>query len=314
MKTRTLRKGSSARRIGVSGFFAFVMTLLQASGQLIIVPQPAPYTNDPNSVLLEHFDGTNSGSNPSHWTLTYTNGVFGQAAHYTAGIWTYWNLPGFVNATVEFWGNLHRLNPPGMDNTFIRADLSESSVHTTFYTYVRSNLASSSYQCDCLDSNVFIGMGRRELATDVYIDTNTWHHYATTWGDQGFHFYVDGKLVYSNASTQAQGAKTAWWSVGAGPAGIESLFSLIDGSIDELRISNIQRIFMPRPALAVEALDPNAFRLRWFAEPATQYEVQCSSDLETWSSAGLVLGCGSETNVINATHGTHRFYRLRIGP
>ena len=86
--------------------------------------------------------------------------------------------------------------------------------------------------------------------SSVIITSNTWHHYATTWGSQGFHFYIDGTLVYTNGNTYGLSPNTAWWAIG-GPSGEGDAFGPgFTGVMDELRISSIQRTFVPANSIS----------------------------------------------------------------
>ena len=66
--------------IGLAGLVAMIATTNAAT---ITVPQSAAYTNDANTILLEHFDGSTGGS--VNGTALYTNGVFGNAVHLNIG-------------------------------------------------------------------------------------------------------------------------------------------------------------------------------------------------------------------------------------
>jgi hypothetical protein len=289
----------------VSAIVAMSSLLPQANAQPITIPQQAPYTNDAYTVLLEHFDGTTSGS--ANGSVTYTNGVLGQGVHLNAGSWVSWNLGALPQATVEFWGELDTLTN---QSWFIRSGYSQFYA-CTFMAGVDppTNTPSCAYH----NGSVWIGTG---WVSSPVITTGSWHHYATTWGSQGFHFYVDGALVYSNANTSAQNSSTHWWCIGGqrqdGPAFGGSNFA---GAIDELRVSNIQRTFSPPPILNVrKAVYLDASNL-W---PGTNYQTQVSTDVNTWTNYGAPFTATKSswrsTNYWDVDNWNELFFRLQVSP
>lgn len=85
------------------------------------------------------------------------------------------------------------------------------------------------------------------------ITPDTWRNYALSWGDAGLRFYIDGDLVSSNSNTDTLNPSTGWWAVGvAGSSAIGSPGQGFNGTMDELRISNVQRDFaaIPEPAFS----------------------------------------------------------------
>ena len=50
------------------------------------VPQSGPYVADANTVLLEHFDASTSGT-PTGPSVGYRSGIYGQAISLTIGSW-----------------------------------------------------------------------------------------------------------------------------------------------------------------------------------------------------------------------------------
>ena len=243
------------RRITALCILASVNSLLiQASAQPIVVPQQAPYTNDANTLLLEHFDGATTGS--PNGAVTYQNGVFGQGVHLDFGSWVSWNLGALPEGTVDFWGKLDSFSFGTYGDIpvacFIQSDYGQLFAET-FLTAVGTNGVWSDYDCDCNPpgGDNWVGMGttaQGNTNSNPIITANVWHHYATTWGSQGFHFYVDGNLVYSNGNTYGQSPATSSWSIGGRTSGDGSTASFpgFAGMIDELRISNIQRTFTNR--------------------------------------------------------------------
>jgi hypothetical protein len=132
------------------------------------------------------------------------------------------------------------------------------------------------------------------------INAGRWYHYALTWGDNGLRFYVDGVLIGTNAPGRLNPSTSVWVLGNANGHGF-------NGAIDELRISNIQRVFTTAPALTIE---PAAYRLRWLAESNVTYDVHWSTNAQDWSALTSIVGSGSETNIVDWADGPKRFYRL----
>jgi hypothetical protein len=250
---------------------------LHIFGQTIYVPQSAPYTNDPYTVLLQHFDGTTTGAITG--TVTYTNGIFGQGACLNINDCIVFSMGALSQGTVEFWANADSFtNNPNL--TFVTADLWANNWSTFVIGVSQTDYVYSEY-VDVKD--VWQGMANGN--TSKSITTNTWHHYATTWGSQGFNFYVDGYLVYSNSATGGQYTPTASWQVG-GNSEAGNVGPGFNGIIDELRISNIQRVFAPVPT-------PSLVKAVFLADSnltvGSKYQVQVSPDLINWTNQGAAF-------------------------
>lgn len=277
--------------------------LTQAFAQSIGVPQLAPYTNDANTVLLQHFDDSTTGT--PYGAVFYTNGVFGRGVHLDTSSLVYWSLGSVSQGTVEFWATVDTLPVSG-------SGLVIGSTHLnnwpTFATYLSAtNHPKSTYQ----DGANWQGM--TTVPASIGVITNTWHHYATTWGAKGFHFYVDGTLVFSNAVTSSLNSATRYWSVSANTA-LGNNGVGFKGAIDELRISNIQRVFVPRPSLSVGFAAPEdaGVRLQWLTESNVNYQVQGSTDMQSWSNMTSIIGTGCATNILDTMEIPRKFYRLSI--
>jgi hypothetical protein len=278
--------------------------LPQATAQSITVPQLAPYTNDANTDLLQHFDATTTGT--PYGAVFYTNGVFGQGVHLDTSSLVSWNLGALSQGTVEFWATVDTMTDSG--GYFVVGSTQPNNWPTFLTGLVDTNHARSQYN----DVNVTWQVSDTVL-TSIIIITNTWHHYATTWGSKGFHFYVDGTLVYSNAVTLGQNTATTYWSVSANRALGNNGYGF-NGVIDELRISNIQRVFVPMPSLSIEvaAEEVAAVRLRWLAASDVNYQVQWSTDMQAWSNLTSIVGSDTETNLVDWMDGPKTFYRLIV--
>jgi hypothetical protein len=240
----------------------------------ILVPQLVPYTNDANTVLLEHFDGATSGT--PNGTVFYTNGVFGQGVHLSPTSLVSWSLGALSQGTVEFWGQVETMTNVGVG--FVYSSV-QANNWSTFFTGLDATNNTKSEYVDANDN--WQGMTTPSIFTNsVQITTNTWHHYATTWGSKGFHFYVDGTLIYSNTATGGQ-YSTTYWSVSANKA-LGNQGPGFNGTIDEFRISNVQRVFAPAQSQVkfVKAFTIDFQNLLI----GSNYVLQASSNLVDWTN------------------------------
>jgi hypothetical protein len=258
--------------------------LPQTLGQIIYVPQSAPYTNDANTVLLEHFDGTTTGT--ANGPVSYTNGVFGQAAQVNTNSYVLWSLGGLNKGTVEFWANVDMIPATNAGFGFIYAGLEPNNWPT--FTTGMTDTAQVGSLYDDVNGN---WQGMAQWTNSQSIAINSWHHYATTWGSHGFHFYVDGTLIYSNAVTTAQDAGTAYWSVSANVA-LGNMGAGFAGAVDELRISDVQRVFAPLPqATFVKAFTVDFTNLL----VGSNYQAQASPDMLQWTNWGTAFTATNST-------------------
>jgi hypothetical protein len=223
--------------------------------------------------------------------------VFGQAVHLTDGSWVSWgNLGTLIQGTVEFWANLDTLNYSDGFAGLIQSDYSQFYASTFSIDLVNTNYVYSIYDCDCGLSGGngnWIGMPNPIAAPSFSVTTNCWHHFATTWGSQGFHFYIDGTLVYSNANTEGLSPYTAYWAIGGLVGGGTDSSSGFTGAIDELRISNIQRVFAPATPQAnfVKAFTVDYSSLLI----GSNYQSQASPDLVNWTNWGAAFTATNST-------------------
>ncbi len=209
----------------------------------------APYSNDANTVLLDHFDGATSASilaysetgaacgaaKPSATpNSSYVNGPSGlsQALNLNpptgqpAGSGTYLQYPGGqllsqANGTIEFWTYLTTYGAGvGLVN---QGPFPGSCNGWTYHLGVNSSGQLRSAAWDAFDVN--------SGATTVPL--NTWTHVAASWGSAGAKLYINGVQVGSDANAGMPAS-------GYGGSVLVD-YSAVGLQIDELRISNLQR-------------------------------------------------------------------------
>lgn len=209
----------------------------------------APYSNDANTVLLDHFDGATSASilaysetgaacgaaKPSATpNSSYVNGPGGLSQALSlnpptgepAGSGTYLQYPGGqllsqANGTLEFWTYLTTYGAGvGLVN---QGPFPGSCNGWTYHLGVNSSGQLRSAAWAAFDVN--------SGATTVPL--NTWTHVAASWGSAGAKLYINGVQVGSDANT---GMPASGY---AGSVLVD--YSAVGLQIDELRISNVQR-------------------------------------------------------------------------
>jgi hypothetical protein len=60
------------------------------------------------------------------------------------------------------------------------------------------------------------------------------------------------------------------------------------------------------------SISPAAFNLNWLANSNANYQVQWSTNLQTWNALTNIIGAGHYTNVVDWVSGPKRFYRLTV--
>ncbi len=211
-----------------------------------------PFTNDANTLLLLHMDGTNASTD-----FTDDNGVdrstVGVSAHGNAQIDTAQSK--FGGASAYFDGNDDYLTIHGVDGSF-NDEWVNGSEWTVEY-WVRGT-SFSGYEVHfgdwggASDRSFFLGSdtggdimffytdsgGTLDTAirADTVLSTNSWHHIALVKDSTNFTLYVDGSSVDSGASEniRAQGNPTR---IGAAATNAEDFI----GYIDEVRVSDTAR-------------------------------------------------------------------------
>ncbi|MBS4096778.1 MAG: hypothetical protein KGZ83_08090 [Sulfuricella sp.] len=221
--------------------------------------QAAPYTADANTVLLDHFDGTTGasilayretgaacgsqkpsatpsssfGTGPSGLNQALTlNPPVGQPA----GSGSYLQYPGGQllsqsNGTIEFWTYLTAY---GTGVSLVdQGPFPGSCAGWTFGMSVTSTgqLTAGAWAAFSMNSGTTI------------VPLNTWTHVAATWGSTGAKLYINGVQVGSDVNT---GMPASGFG---GSVLINYSARDVTTRIDELRISNIQRVTFDTSAL-----------------------------------------------------------------
>jgi hypothetical protein len=212
------------------------------------------YSPDPNTILLDHFDGTTlgilkaadhcgscGGAYPSLTPVySYVTGVFGQALSMSSPLtgnctarerWTYDEYPGGElasqgNGTVELWAYTDLTAGVSID----QGPFLGSCAGWTFSVGVEGSDGTAGRVFASAWNAFNINSG------DARVQANTWTHIAASWGSSGTKLYINKVLVGSDANTAAPAS-------GFGGTILIDFGKGVVASIDELRISNIQRTF-----------------------------------------------------------------------
>ena len=250
--------GDSARAPRAGRFALFRLGIFQVLVGLALWGAPAaqalaPYTNDANTVLLQHFDGSTSGSITAVYSASGPCGGPYPSTGYAA---TY-------PASQSGMGNALRLcHPEGLTElaysaiTFSGELLSQANGTLEFWLHVSSygnggvslisqgmwfgacsgwTFGMSLNATGVVQASAWAGFDVNSGTTTVPL--NQWTHIALSWGSTGAKLYISGQLVGTDAST---GAPAAGFSGSfLGPFGTAEIGACT--MIDELRISNVQR-------------------------------------------------------------------------
>ncbi len=147
----------------------------------------------------------------------------------------------------------------------------------------------------------------------------SWHHLVLTKSGTQVTLYLDGVLDGQQSITTGQNVTNKDMFIGYNGDPIEHNGEPFGGKVDDIRIYDRALSYDEVKELyAIEAAPPlsietAAVRLRWLAPLNVTYQVQWSTDLQSWSNLASVLGRGGETNVVDWTgDGPRKFYRLTV--
>ena len=121
----------------------------------------------------------------------------------------------------------------------------------------------------------------------------SWYNFRLERSNTGLRVYANGTLQYSYTGALFEGG---YLRLEAGSSG-----STIQ--VDGLKIYDLGT------PLTIEVA---AVRLRWPTQSNTIYQVQWSSDMQSWSNLTTIVGTGSDTNLVDWTDGPRKFYRLTL--
>jgi fibronectin type 3 domain-containing protein len=233
-----------------NAFFLFSFFLVTPK----VFSQIVPYTIDANTVLLDHFDGSTSAS-----ILAYNeNGAAcGTSKPSVSPSYTYGSGPvGLSQALIlsppsgQPAGSASYLQYPGGQLLSNPDGTVEFQIYITSYGTGLALVDQGQYYSSCGGWTFGMGISATgQLTASAWaafnlnsgtsvVPLNTWTHVATTWGSAGAKLYINGILVGTDANTGM--AASGWGGSVMVRLGTHSGNS---AWIDELRISNIQRIF-----------------------------------------------------------------------
>lgn len=194
------------------------------------------HTSDANTLLLLHFNSSLSGASGETPTqasgVTYQAGIFGNAASFNTGNQVYYASANNLNSalgTLEFWIKPAWSGNDGGDHYALRfGDGGGLLFGKDGGNYWRSIL------------NRY-GVGNPEVGTGFNVASewsiNQWHHAAFTWAGDSLKLYIDGALRATEKIAVALNAVTE----SAFQLGADNASAYLNATLDELRISNIER-------------------------------------------------------------------------
>ena len=189
-----------------------------------------PYEPDPNTALLDHFNGTTVGTAFGSPTFENSLPAYGQAINLVRNSYVKYTILGWGErqGTVEMWVRL-RQGPPCTILALQWLDVTSSpswGFAGNLHLSQRGKIAWGVWSDEQR-------MGGLEGRTTIPL--NEWTHIAVTWGANGTQLYVNGVV---DASTSAN----LW------PAFVSTTYVYLHywgnadlGHVDELRISNVTR-------------------------------------------------------------------------
>ncbi len=231
-------------------FVAAITVAIGASGAYAL--QTTPYTVDANTVALYHLDSAASGITPdavgNHPGTLNGNAQITAAGKFGGGL--------LLDGSGDYvrLGNVHQ--NPARSYT---AGTVEAWVNLTAGSGTQVILGSGTEYGSNWDDGWFLGVhggyspnlvfmvwGPGWIAADSGIQLGTlvgWHHVAGTWGPRGVEIWVDGVLKGTNGYTGGPNNPNYVTAL----IGTDSWTWTTAGTMDEVRISDIQRDFAATP-------------------------------------------------------------------
>jgi len=121
----------------------------------------------------------------------------------------------------------------------------------------------------------------------------TWYNFRLEKSNTGLRVYANGTLQYSYTGAL----------FGGGYLRLQANSSGSTIQVDDLKFYEIGT------PLTIETA---GVRLRWPTQSNTIYQVQWSSDMQSWSNLTTIVGTGNDTNLVDWTDGPRKFYRLTL--
>ena len=162
----------------------------------------------------------------------------------------------------------------------------------------------------------FAGFGFNGLVTTNHLSTGVNYHVAGTYDGITVRLYLDGiEILSQNVNWTLQ--------VTSIPLGIgrnlQTGTDWFSGTIDDVRLYNraltkaeIKQLFSIESPIPTLAIKTAAVKLEWFARTNVTYQVEWTTNFQTWSNLTSVLGSDNNTNITDWVDGTGRFYRLVV--
>ena len=149
-----------------------------------------------------------------------------------------------------------------------------------------------------------------DIVTPLPVGNGKWSHIACTFDNVTMErrIYIDGSLIATNIAVRGFSGPTYFDLHAAGSGG--------PGLIDQVRFysrvlspAEISRLFTIEGPSKL-SIQTAAVRMSWFAQSNVTYQVQWTTNFQTWSNLTSVLGADNDTNFVDWVDGTGRYYRL----
>lgn len=204
------------------------------------------YSVDADTLALYHFNPAPAGETWEEVGKQY-HGLSGQAATIPSGRFgTGMGLDG--NGSFVYLNNLENLNA-GTVEAWVNFLNPSPSQEIIVATPDNRNLALALRVSPQNQISLQVSSFTLNSAVTSASLMNCWHHIAGTWGPRGAEIWIDGSLSAANSSFTGGMP----WPISDWRAGCDYLGFCIDGALDEVRVSNVQRTFSPATKRPVRA-------------------------------------------------------------